>query len=60
MTMAMTNCDGCGKRVDMYYCSRTFAGHRWHFFCEECARSGKNMRTISKETENDENKSGAE
>ena len=34
------SCDGCGKVIDMYYCSRTFANGRWYFYCKECEKNG--------------------
>ena len=54
------SCDGCGKRVDMYYCTRTFVNHRWYYFCHTCEKNGKAGIIARRLFEDERNKSGAE
>ena len=53
------NCDGCGKVVDMYYCSRTLGDTRWLFFCKECETNGTWGKVVNKAVKDEKQKSGA-
>lgn len=52
-------CDGCGKSVDMYYCSRTLGDNRWLFFCKECETNGTWAKVVNKAVKDEKQKSGA-
>lgn len=56
----LVSCKGCGKHVDMYYCTRTLMNSGWFFFCDECANNGTWARVINKAVKDEQNKSGAE
>ena len=45
----LVHCHGCGKIIDMYYCSRTFVNGGWLFFCDECEKNGTWARRVKDE-----------
>ena len=54
-------CEGCGKSIDKYYCSRTFVGGNWHYFCEECCETGRAGKIVGRLFKDEFNKQiGAE
>ena len=44
----LVSCKGCGKHIDMYYCTRTLMDSGWFFFCDECANNGTWAKVINK------------
>ena len=52
----LVKCEGCGKPIDMYYCTRTLVDSGWLFFCDECANSSTWAKVVNKAVKNGKQK----
>lgn len=42
----LVKCSGCGKEIDMDYCSCSMVDGNWYFFCDKCEKTDKRTKTL--------------